>query len=107
MKLESKFQSELIKELHRRLPGCFIIKNDSGHTQGILDLSILYGPWWAMLEVKRSAKANVQPNQPYYVDKFNKMGFAAFIYPENMTEILDELQIYFGELERNTRFPDS
>lgn len=107
MKLESKFQLDLINELHKRLPGCYIIKNNAKLIQGILDLIVLYGPWWVMLEVKRSATANVQPNQPYYVAKFNGMGFAAFIYPENMTEILDELQNYFGELERDSRFSNA
>lgn len=107
MVLESKFQQQLKQEIYERLPGSIIIKNDPAHVQGILDLTVFYGPWWALLEVKRSANAAVRPNQQYYVDKFNGMGFAAFIHPENMMEILDELQNYFGELERNTRFPQS
>ena len=51
---------------------------------------------WAMLEVKASNKAHVQPNQKLYVDRLCRMGFARFVYPENEKEVLEELQTYFG-----------
>jgi hypothetical protein len=102
---ESKYQRELIKRLRVMFPGCVILKNDSSYLQGILDLSILYGDKWAMLEVKASATAPHQPNQDYYVEKFNGMSYAAFIYPENEEEVLSEIQqaLRPGRRTRNTK----
>lgn len=94
---ESKFQSNLKKELKERYPGCIITKLDSGDIQGIPDLLILYKDKWATLENKRKAKASKQPNQEYYVDKMNKMSFSRFIYPENKDEVLKELDEKFKE----------
>jgi len=89
---ENDFQSKLIIELKSKFVGCEIIKNDSNYIQGICDLIILYNNKWAMLEVKQSKEAKKQPNQEYYVNKFGKMSYAAFIYPENKEKILNELE---------------
>ena len=94
-KIESEFQSNLIKELKRLFPGCIVMKNDSSHIQGIPDLLVLYKDKWASLEVKRSIGAKRQPNQEYYVDKMNDMSFSRFICPENKKEVLHELQQAF------------
>lgn len=93
---EATYQRELIKRIERRLPGCVIVKNNPDELQGIPDLLILHGTHWAMLEVKLSRDADIQPNQPYYVDKFNEMSFSAFIYPEVEEEVLNALQSTFG-----------
>lgn len=93
--LESRFQSNLIKKIKKRFPGCEVMKTDSGYIQGICDLLILYNDKWAMLEVKRSKNADKQPNQEYYVSRFGKMSYAAFIYPENERKILDEMEQSF------------
>lgn len=95
MKDESKFKSKLIEELERRFPGCFITKNDESICQGIPDLLVLYNDKWAMLETKSGQKAKHRPNQDLYVAEFNKMSFAAFIFPENMKEVLDDLERAF------------
>lgn len=89
---ESKYQAALIQRLYVMYPGCFIQKNDSSYTQGVPDLLILFGPRWAMLEVKASADAPKQPNQDYYVGELNAMSFAAFICPENEEEVLRGLE---------------
>ena len=94
---ESKFQSDLKKELQGMFPGCMITKLDSGDIQGIPDLLILYKDKWAVLENKRSVKASHQPNQDYYVDKMNDMSFASFIYPENKDEVLARLRKKFNK----------
>lgn len=45
----------------------------------------------AALEGKKSASAPHRPNQDYYVQQMDEMSFAAFIYPENKEEVLNEL----------------
>lgn len=94
-KLESKFQSEIIRELKELFPGCIVLKNDSSYIQGVPDLSILYKDKWAALEIKKSKDAKKQPNQEYYVGKMNEMSFSRFIFPENKEEVLNELQQTF------------
>lgn len=90
---EAKFQSNLIEELEEMFPGCIVLKNDANYLQGFPDLTILYGPRWAVLEPKVSKDASHRPNQGYYVQYANSVGaFGAFIYPENKEEVLSELQ---------------
>lgn len=93
---ENQYQAKLIKKLYRKFPGCVVLKNDSGYQQGILDLTLLWGPRWASLEVKASEDASIQPNQEFFVRKLDDMSFAAFIYPENETEVLSALQQAFA-----------
>lgn len=94
--LESKFQANLVKELKQMFEGCIVMKNDSGHTQGIPDLLILYKNKWACLECKKSATSSKRPNQDYYVGLMDKMSFARFIFPENKEEVLNDLQKAFN-----------
>ena len=93
--LESRYQSLLIKRLYTMFPGCMVLKNDSDYLQGIPDLLVLWGTFWAALEVKPRADAPQQPNQEYYVDYMHDMSFAAFIYPENEEEVLRDLEQAF------------
>lgn len=90
--MESKFQSDLIKDIRDILPGCIILKNDPNYLQGFPDLLILYKNRWAALEVKRSSRASHQPNQDYYIHLANEMSYASFVYPENREEVLYDLQ---------------
>ena len=89
---ESQFQAQLIKKLNKMLPGIIVLKNDPNSIQGIPDLILLYKNRWAALEVKRGATASVRPNQAHYVRTMYAMSYAAFIYPENESEILNEVQ---------------
>ena len=93
--LESKFQSDLIKELNNIFIGCVILKNDANYIQGFPDLLILFNDRWAVLECKRSKDAPYQPNQEYYLDMLGHMSYASVIYPEIKKEVLDELQRAF------------
>lgn len=95
--LENYFQKKLIQRLKKDYPGAVIQKLDSGYTQGIPDLLILFGNKWATLEAKRSEDEPHRPNQDWYVDKMNQMSFSRFIFPENMEEVLMELQMFFTE----------
>ena len=92
-RLESGFQDKLRKELKRLFPGCMIFKMDQ--IQGIPDLLVLYKNTWASLDCKKSASAERQPNQEYYVGLMNEMSFSRFICPENKEEVLNELQKTF------------
>lgn len=93
--LENKFKTGLVKELKSRFPGCMVIHADPNEIQGIPDLLVLYEDTWAALEGKKSEKASRRPNQDFYVKKMDDMSFAAFIYPENKEEILNELERSF------------
>lgn len=99
---ENKFQSDLIKEIKERFVGCMVLKLDPNYMQGIPDLIILYGKYWATLECKRSESAPVRPNQKYYVDKMNKMSFSRFIYPKNKEVVLNAIQRAF-KIRRSSR----
>lgn len=97
--LERDYQRELIP----RIKGLFpkgesdVLKNNSGYRQGIPDLSVFHGPYWAWLEVKTHKEAEQEPNQEYYIDWANRVGaFGAFIYPENEKEVLCALEQAFG-----------
>lgn len=93
---EATYQARLIRKLKRVFPGCVVLRNDPQQQQGMLDLTLLWGPLWAMLEVKASAEASVRPNQGYFVEQMDNMSFAAFIYPENEEEVLLALQQAFS-----------
>ena len=92
-RLESGFQDRLINEIKDRFPGSMVFKMDQ--VQGIPDLLVLYRDKWASLECKRNKSAKRQPNQEYYVGMMDEMSFSRFIYPENKSEVLDELQQAF------------
>lgn len=91
--MESKFQSNLIKDIEDLFPNSIILKNDPNYIQGFPDLLILNGDRWAALEAKKSSEEKHQPNQDYYIELINKMGsYASFVYPENKEQVLHELQ---------------
>ena len=92
--LEKDFQSKLKKEIEKRFPGCYVQKIECA--QGIPDLLILYNKHWALLECKQKANAHHQPNQDYWVSYFNQLSFSSFIYPENMEEVLNEMEQSFN-----------
>lgn len=92
---EGQYKTKLIKRIKAMFPGCFVLKNDANYIQGFPDLTVLYKNRWALLETKRESGAHRQPNQPYYIQKGNEMGFARFICPENEEEVLNDLQQAF------------
>ena len=103
---ESQYQTELIKRLKDRFPGCEILRGDSFRQQGIPDWFIFWGPYWASLEIKASASSKRQPNQDHYIEKLDEMSFAAYIYPENEEEVLCALEQAFRP-PRRTRISKS
>lgn len=91
---ESKYQTKVLDRVRAMFPGAECHKQNAH--QGIPDWLIIYGPKWAMLEIKTSVNAPEEPNQAYWVEYYNQMGFASFIYPEIEEEVLSELQRAFG-----------
>lgn len=92
MLLESQFQTVLIQDIKKILPGCIVLKTDPTYITGFPDLLILYEDRWAALEVKRSQNARHGNNQEYYIAMCDDMSYASFVYPENKEEVLRELQ---------------
>lgn len=95
---ENVFQASLIRTIKNMLPGCIVLKLDPNYMQGIPDLLILHGLAWAALECKKSENAPHQPNQDFYVDKMNRMSFAAFIYPENTQQVLQDMIAHINHI---------
>lgn len=93
---EAQYQSKVIKKIKARFPGCVMLKNDAGYQQGMLDWTIFWGRYWAVLEIKKDRNARHQPNQDYFVETLGRMSFAAFIYPENEEEVLSALEQAFS-----------
>lgn len=85
------YQSVVKKKLKKEFPQCEVRKLNPNEIQGSPDLLILCPITWATLETKGYEKANKQANQPYYVDKHNKMSFSSFIHPDNENEVFNKL----------------
>jgi len=95
MKKENTFQSEVINDILKQFPEADIVKNDANYRQGFPDLTIFYKDKFALIEVKRNENSSHQPNQDYYINKYNKHKSGFFIYPENKNEVLNNLERRF------------
>ena len=93
--LESQFQKFLIGRIKAEFPEAIVLKNDPTYIQGIPDLLVLCGSKWAALECKARSGADIRPNQFYWVEKMNVMAFAAFAYPDNMEDVLEQMGEWF------------
>ena len=92
-KKESKFKSELYKEIRNRFPGSEVLPNDATYVQGILDATVYFpNGRYVMLEGKRASNSQRRPNQGYYVDRSPLSEHSMFVYPENKDEVLSELE---------------
>jgi len=100
---ESRYERHVVNRLHEDFPGCVVVKNDPQLVQGIPDRTVFYGNTWAMLEIKAHENAPERPNQRYYVELFDAMSFAAFIYPENEEDVFRGLQQTFRRASRGAR----
>lgn len=92
------FQSQLIRRLESEFQGCVVLRNDPQWIQGIPDILLLWGSYWAALETKASSRSARRPNQGYYVDLMDQMSYANFVSPDNVEEVLDEIRRSFGSI---------
>lgn len=103
--LESKFKKETIERIKKRFRDLDLDFIDT-HNRSMPDIFVI-GPWsWAALEFKRSKLAAQQAQQPnqirefadqeYHIIRLNRKGYAAFVFPENLEEVLDDLEGVFS-----------
>ena len=97
--LESEFRKAFLEEVQNRIDplnkGFLFFLNASNAFRSFPDIVILGSHKWAALEFKKSKRASHQPNQEYYINKLNEIGYASFVYPENAEEILNDLEELF------------
>ena len=94
--LESELKGRVKNRIRQRLPYTELtFIEPKTFSRSHPDLVILGLRAWAALEIKRSFDAPKQPNQQYRVDRLNLIGYARFVYPENLEEVLDELERLF------------
>lgn len=94
MQAETLFGTKVDKQL-KRLDNCWFCNIQQVAIRGIPDrLGCINGKFFA-LELKKSKSAKRAKLQQYVVQKINDAGgFAAFVYPENYKEVMEELRGY-------------
>jgi len=96
---ERDFQHIVIEKIRKRFPEAIILKNDANYLQGYPDLTIHKNGRYAIIECKRSKDETHQPNQDYYIDKANNDGgYGAFVYPDNLDIVLEDLDNVFNPI---------
>lgn len=96
--LESTFKKRFLNELVERLAFFDVeleIVPTIPHVWSFPDTIVLGPKVWAALEFKRDSTASKRPNQPYYVERLNEMGYSAFVEPGNGEEVMDDLERLF------------
>lgn len=94
---ENDFQKQLKDRITERFPGAIVLKNDPSLNRGIPDLTVLYKDKWCALEVKKSAGAHREYAQIRKIQKIkSEMTYASFVYPENVEEVLNEMEQTFS-----------
>jgi hypothetical protein len=94
--LESTFKYEVRKKIEKMFPGIICTRTDPTQIQGFPDMLLLYGDKWAALEFKKDINSTLRPNQQYYIDMLNELSYASIIHPQNMDEVLNDIQKKFS-----------
>ena len=94
--LESKFKKEAKQRIRERCPNVDLdFVNTKPFNRSMPDTFVV-GPWsWAALEFKRAEGATQQANQDYHIKRLNRKGYATFVFPENLEEVLNDLERIF------------
>ena len=94
--LESEFKKLVKQRIKYRFASLVLdFIEPLGHNRSMPDLIILGPRVWAALEFKRAKDSPLRPNQLYHVMRMKEKGYATFIFPENLEEVLDELERLF------------
>ncbi len=92
MSVESQLQTKIIQYLHSKK--CFVMKCSvmPGVPVGTSDIFFCLEGFYGFIEVKKSKKAKFQPLQPEFLQKMAKWSWAKAVYPENWSEVKEELE---------------
>lgn len=93
---ESAFKKKVKNKIQNKFNNIEIFELDSSRKRSIPDMLIVGRDCWAALEFKRSNKAHLQPNQAERISNLSKIGYAAFIFPENEEDIFHDLEKLFS-----------
>lgn len=94
--LESNFKRKGLELIRERLSEFDLDFIDVQGARSFPDIIILGPRVWAALEFKRSEEANKQPNQGHHINRLNNKGYASFIFPENLEEVIHDLEKLFA-----------
>ena len=89
---ERDFRKKFKERLMKIFPDAIITHLDPNDIQGIPDICMFWRDRYFMFETKKFTKASKRPNQQYYIDLFDDWSYARFVQPENMEEVLNELE---------------
>lgn len=90
--LEGKLQRTILKFLKSK--GCFVMKTTPGGgvPTGTADIFFCKEGFYGWIEVKKAKNAAHQPGQDQFIAKMDGWSWAAFVWPENWSEISHELE---------------
>lgn len=92
MKLETKFQNRVLKDL-KSLPNTWVLKTQERARRGIPDILSCVAGHFVAIELKASQEAIVSPLQCYEISKIEHSGGYSYIaYPENWDSVLKEIK---------------
>lgn len=94
---ESAFKKRFLAKVEERLSYLdldFITPTET--SRSLPDIFVIGPLFWAALEFKRSGDANHQPNQDWYIERFNEKGYGVFVEPNNEEEVLNDLERLFS-----------
>lgn len=92
MKLETKFQNRVLKDL-KSLPNTWVLKTQERARRGIPDILSCVAGHFVAIELKASQEAIVSPLQRYEISNIEHSGGYAYIaFPENWDTVLKEIK---------------
>lgn len=97
--LESEFKKYAKERIIDRFPSLdfdFVIGINRSNPDLFILAPLQCSNRWAALEFKQSEDAPHRPNQDYHIERLNKKGYATFVFPENLEEVLNELEVLFA-----------
>lgn len=88
---ESDFQRDVLRFL--RLKGCFCLKLSAGPgvPTATPDIFFAHFGFYGFAELKLSKRSRLRPGQKEMVEKLNRLSYAKIIYPENFSELEEDL----------------
>lgn len=103
MQAETLFGIKVDQRL-KKIKGCWFFNVQQVALRGVPDrVGVINGQFFA-LELKVAKRARRAKLQEYVIDKINLAGgYAAFVYPENLDEIMEVLIGYSDQLKRRRR----